>query len=149
MSETEGTTGTKAPWHFWVVGIVALLWNSIGATDYLMTQTRNEGYLSQFTPEQLEFFFAFPAWLVALWAIAVWGGVLGALLLLARKRLAVTVFLVSLISMAITTVYNYGISNGMEVVGDTFSLVFTAVIFVIALALYRYARTMQAKGILG
>jgi len=148
MPETEETTGTKAPWHFWVVGIVALLWNSVGAMDYFMTQTRNEGYMSQFTPEQLEYFYAFPTWLVALWAIAVWGGVLGALLLLARMRLAVTVFLVSLISMATTTVYSYGISNGMEVVGDTFSLVFTAVIFLIALSLYGYARTMHAKGIL-
>lgn len=148
MSETEETAGTKTPWHIWVVGIVALLWNSVGAMDYFMTQTRNEGYLSQFTPEQLEYFYAFPTWLVALWAIAVWGGVLGALLLLARKRLAVSVFLVSLISMATTAVYNYGISNGMEVVGDTFSLVFTAVIFIIALALYRYARTMHAKGFL-
>lgn len=148
MSEAEGTAGTKTPWHVWVVGIVALLWNSVGAMDYFMTQTRNEGYLSQFTPEQLEYFYAFPTWLVALWAIAVWGGVLGALLLLARKRLAVPVFLVSLISMATTAVYNYGISNGMEVVGDTFSLVFTAVIFVIALGLYLYARTMHAKGLL-
>ena len=148
MSEAEGTAGTKTPWHVWVVGIVALLWNSVGAMDYFMTQTRNEGYLSQFTPEQLEYFYAFPTWLVALWAIAVWGGVLGALLLLARKRLAVPVFLVSLISMATTAVYNYGISSGMEVVGDTFSLVFTAVIFVIALGLYLYARTMHAKGLL-
>jgi hypothetical protein len=148
MSEAEETAGTKTPWHVWVVGIVALLWNSVGAMDYFMTQTRNEGYLSQFTPEQLEYFYAFPTWLVALWAIAVWGGVLGALLLLARKRLAVPVFLVSLISMATTAVYNYGISNGMEVVGDTFSLVFTAVIFVIALGLYLYARTMHAKGLL-
>jgi hypothetical protein len=36
----------------------------------------------------------------------------------------------------------------MEISGDLFSLAFTAVIFVIALALYLYARAMQQRGIL-
>ena len=26
----------RTPWHVWVVGIVALLWSSVGAMDYLM-----------------------------------------------------------------------------------------------------------------
>ena len=148
MSETDAITATKTPWHLWVIGIVALLWNSVGAMDYFMTQTRNEDYMSQFTPEQLKYFYAFASWQIAVWAIAVWGGVLGALLLLARKRLAVAVFCVSLVAMAISTIYSYGISNGMEIVGDTFSLVFTAVIFLIALALYFYARRMAAGSVI-
>jgi len=139
-------SGKRRPWHLWVVGIVALLWNAVGAMDYLMTQTRNEKYMSQFTPEQLEYFYGFPAWVVAAWAIAVWGGVLGAILLLMRKSLAVPVFLVSLIAMVLTTIYQFGLSNGLEVVGDPFSLVFTAVIFVIAVALFLYARAMQKRG---
>jgi len=148
MSPTDPLTATKAPWHLWVIGIIALLWNSIGAMDYFMTQTRNEDYMSQFTPEQLQYFYGFASWQIAVWAIAVWGGVLGALLLLARKRLAVAVFCVSLVAMVISTIYSYGISNGMEIVGDTFSLVFTAVIFLIAMALYLYARKIAASGVI-
>jgi len=148
MSATDAITTTKAPWHLWVIGIIALLWNSVGAMDYFMTQTRNEDYMSQFTPEQLEYFYGFANWQIAVWAIAVWGGVLGALLLLARKRLAVAVFFVSLTAMVISTIYSYGISNGLEIVGDAFSLVFTTVIFLIALALYFYARKMAAGGVI-
>ena len=148
MSDTQGNTSSNTTWHFWVIGIAALLWNCLGALDYVMTQTQNEEYMSQYTPEQLEYFYAFPAWLVADWAIAVWGGVLGAILLLAKKQLAVPVFLVSLIAMVISVLYTYGISNGMEVVGDAFSLVFTAVIFLIALALFLYARRMRERGVL-
>ena len=69
MSETQAT---QTPRHLWIVGIVALLWNLIGAMDYIMTQTRNEAYMDQFTPEQLEFFYGFPVWLIAFWALAVW-----------------------------------------------------------------------------
>ncbi len=139
-------SGKRTPWHLWVVGIVALLWNAMGAMDYVMTQTRNEQYMGQFTPELLEYFYGFPAWVVAAWAIAVWGGVLGAILLLLRNRLAVPVFLVSLLAMVLTTIYQYVLSNGLEVVGDPFSLAFTAVIFLIAVALFFYARAMQKRG---
>ena len=149
MSEISSVRRRATPWHLWVIGIVALLWSGMGALDYFMTQTRNEAYMSAFTPEQLDFFYGLPAWAVATWAIAVWGGVLGAILLLFRHRLAVSVFLVSFIAMVITAFQNYILSNAMEVMGDAFSLGFTAAIFVVALALYLYARTMHKRQVLG
>ena len=142
------TNNKATPRHLWVVGIAALLWNAMGALDYVMTQTRNESYMSNFTPQQLDYFYGFPSWLIALWAIAVWGGVLGAICLLLRKSIAVHVFLASLIAMLITTVYSYGIADGMQVVGDTVSLIFTAVIFIISLALYFYAKAQRDGNIL-
>jgi hypothetical protein len=129
------------------VGVLALLWNAMGAFDYLMTETQNEGYMGRFTPEQLEYFYGFPAWLVAFWAIAVWGGVLGAILLLLRKRFAVETFLVSFVAMVVTTIRNYLFSDGLEAAGGS-GLVFSVVIFVVALLLYLYARAMKNKGVL-
>jgi len=140
---------SRTAWHFWVISGIALVWNSIGAMDYLMTQTRNESYMSAFTSEQLAFFYGLPTWAIAAWAVGVWGGVLGALLLLLRKRAAVLAFLASLIAMVITAFQNYILSNGMEVIGDAFSLIFTTAIFLAALALLLYAYAMQKRGILG
>lgn len=148
MSEIQESDAKQTPWHLWVISGIALLWNAMGAFDYVMTQTGNEAYMSSFTPEQLAFFYGFPPWVVAAWAIAVWGGVLGALLLLLRRRLAVGVFLISLVAMVITTFHNYFLSNGMEVSGDAFSLIFTAAIFLIALALFLYARAMHKRNLL-
>ena len=147
MSEELTTTTVRTPWHLWVVGVLAFLWSCMGAFDYLMTETRNEGYLSRFTPEQLEYFYGFPAWVVALWAIAVWGGVVASIFLLLRKRFAVEVFLVSLVAMVLTTIQNYAFNNGMEISG-TFGLIFTIIIFVLSLLLYLYARAMRKKGVL-
>jgi ABC-type xylose transport system permease subunit len=87
-------------------------------------------------------------WVIAAWAIAVWGGVLGSVLLLLRRRLAVPVFLVSLAGLVVTTFHNYVLSNGLEIFPDTFSRVFTAVIFAIAVALFFYARSMRERGVL-
>ena len=142
-----GEQATTTPRHLWIVGIVALLWNLLGAMDYIMTETKNEAYMSQFTPEQLEFFYGFPAWMVAFWAIAVWGGVLGAVLLLMRKKFAVPVLVVSFLCMVVTAIHNYGFSGGADIVGGG-GLAFSAVIFVVALALIIYARSMARKGVL-
>ena len=146
MSEETVAAG-RTPWHLWVVGIVGLLWNSVGAFDYVATQTRNESYMSQFTPEQLEFFYGFPSWVVAFWAIAVWGGLLGAILLLLRKRFAVGVLLVSFLSMVVTSIHNFGLSNGLEVMGGA-GAAFSVLIFAIAIGLWLYARAMAARGVL-
>ena len=143
MSESSA----KTPWHLWVVGIVAFLWNSIGALDYTATQLRVEAYMSQFSPEQLEYFYGFPSWAVACWAIAVWGSLLGSILLLMRQRLAVAVFGVAIVAMALTTVQNYLLSEGLRIMGSG-AAVFSAVIWFIALFLFFYSRAMAARGVL-
>ena len=142
------TNKQATPRHIWVVGIAALLWNAMGALDYVMTQTRNDSYMSNFTPEQLDFFYSFPSWFIALWAIAVWGGVLGSICILLRKAIAVHIFLVSLIAMVTSNIYSYGFANGMQVVGDASTLIFTAIIFIVALALYIYTKAQRDINIL-
>jgi hypothetical protein len=136
------------PWHLWLVGILALLWNCIGAFDYAMTETRNASYMSAFTPEQLTYFYGFPTWVVATWALSVWGGVLGSVLLLLRKRWAVPVFGVSLVTMMLTSFYSFVLTNGLATMGGAGGLVFSAVIFVIAVALLFYARHLARIGVL-
>ena len=148
MSELRERTTIDTPRHLWVVGVIALLWNAMGVFDYLMTDTKNESYMSKFTPEQLEYFYGFPAWLIAAWAIAVWGGLLGAVMLLLRKRCAAQIFLVSLIAMVVVTIQNYVLSNGLEVMGGAGPVVFTGVIFVVSVVLFLYARAMSQRGVL-
>jgi len=141
-------SNAAVPMHLWIVGVLSLLWNAMGGFDYTMTQTQNAEYMANFTPEQLEFFYGVPTWFVACWAVAVWGGVLGSLLLLMRKKLAVTVFGFSVVSMIATTVYSYGIADGMKVMGEGAALAFSAAIFIIAVFLFIYSRKLSDGGVL-
>ena len=147
LLEEPMSESTKTPVHLWIIGIISLLWNMVGAYDYLMTQTKNASYMAKFEQVQLDFFYGFPIWVVATWALAVWGGVLGSILLLLRKGLAVPVFIVSLAAMVITAIYNFGLSNGMDVMGSG-GFVFSVVIFIISLGLWLYSRAMRARGVL-
>lgn len=138
---------TKAPVHLWIVGILAVLWNAMGAFDYSATQLKLEFYMAQFSQEQLDYFYAFPTWVVAAWAIAVWSSLLGSLCLLLRKSWSVGLFGLAILGLATSTVYNFVLSNGAEMMGSG-AVMFTGVIWVIVIALFFYARAMSKKGVL-
>ena len=137
----------KAPVHLWIVGILSLLWNVVGAFDYLATKMRLDFYMSQFTAAQLEYFYSFPTWVIAAWAVGVWGALLGSLALVLRKALAVLLFGASILGLAVSSVYNFALTNGMEIMGSEGAM-FTGVIWVIALFLFFYARAMAKRGVL-
>ncbi|MDZ4307827.1 hypothetical protein [Allopontixanthobacter sp.] len=137
----------KAPWHLWVIGVLSLLWNLGGVASYLATEL---GQLEQMeiTPEQLDYFYSFPAWAVAFWALGVWGSALGSLLLLLRKKLAVWSFGISIIGLFGTTYYERMVAAVPESLQSPGQNLFAAAIWVITFSLFIYARRMAAKGVL-
>ncbi|WP_306257827.1 hypothetical protein [Pararhizobium sp. IMCC21322] len=139
----------KTPWHLWVIGVVTLLWNAVGAFDYVMTQTGNADYMAQFTPEQVAYFAGFPTWVNSSWAIAVWFAVAGSFLLLLRHRVAAPVLGLSLIAMIVTATHNFvmGDVQMQDVVGQG-AIYFTIVLFAIALLLWVYSLKMRSNGVL-
>jgi len=140
-------TTVKTPVVFWIVSVLALLWNSMGAFDYSATQFRLDFYMSQFTQQQLDYFYSFPPWVEAAWAFGVWGSFLGSLALLLRKSWAVWLFGVSILGLAVSTFYNFVLSDGAAMMGET-AVIMTAVIWVIVLVLFFYARAMAKRGVL-
>jgi hypothetical protein len=137
----------KTPVHLWIVSILAILWNAVGAYDYIATQYRIESYMSQFTPEQLEYFYSFPAWMDAAWAVGIWGAFLGSIALLLRKTWAVLLFGASILGLAVSTVYNFVLSDGAAAMGEG-AVMFTGFIWIIALFLYFYAQAMAKRRVL-
>lgn len=141
------STGNSRPIHLWIIGIASLVWNAMGAFDYLASRLRLDFYISQFTPEQLEFFYSFPAVFTGFWALGVWGALLGSLALLLVSRWAVGLFAISLLGMVVTSIWSLYFRNGLEVMGPG-AATFSAVIFLVAVLLLYYARRMRFRGVL-
>lgn len=143
------TEAVKPPWHIWAVGVISLLWNAVGAMDYTMTKFKNADYMASFTADQQAYFYSFPLWANIGWALGVWGSILGSILILLRSRHAVTAFLISLIGLAVSCVYQFGMHYGdlMRMFGS-FPMIFTAIIWVVGIALFVYARRQAAAGVL-
>lgn len=149
MTETTQTTGGSTPWHLWVAGLVGLLWNGFGCYDYYMSNTAGDAYLKGMgmTEPQMAYFHAMPPWTTAVWAIGVWGGLLGAILLLLKRKWAFPVFVASLAAYVVSLIYTYGMSDGAAVMGDQM-YVMNAVIFAGCAFFVWYSRRMAQRGVL-
>ena len=91
-------TTAKTPWHLWLIGVIALLFNAIGVFDFVMSMARGASYMASagMTPAQIAHYQGMPFWMIAVWAIGVWGAFLASILLLSRRTLAFPGFVVSL-----------------------------------------------------
>lgn len=136
-----------APTAYWVIALLSLLWNAGGAFDYTMTQLGNADYMSSFTPEQVAYFNAFPAWHDATWAIGTWGALAGSVLLLIRSRFAIVAFAASLFGIVATTLVTpfMGLPASLNTWGYW---AFSGMICLIGVLLLRYAMRARRRGII-
>ena len=142
-------TTVKAPWHLWLVGVIALLFNSIGVFDFVMVMAQGAKYMASagMTPEQIAHYQEMPAWMTAVWAIGVWGAFLASILLLMRRKAAVAVFALSLTAFLISLLYTYVLTDGGAVMGRQMAIA-NAVIAALLLFFIWYSHAMRKRGVL-
>ena len=148
MSEAQRTKTPGTPWHLWLVGILGLLWSLMGVVSFMLTEMKVEAVMSRYPQAQRDYFESFPMWAVVVWAIGVFGGVIGCILLLLKKRLASPVLLVSLIGAIASNLGGLFLLGGMKVMQETGGVGFTAVPIVIGAFLAYYAHAVKKKGVL-
>ncbi len=137
-------TTVKPPTWFWIVSVLALLWNLIGVAQYLAQAYMGIEELESMTQEQRLAFESQPAWVTGAFAIAVWGGALGCIFLLLKKKWAVPIFVISLIGIVAQVSYNLFMSNNIELYG-TQAILFPIIILAIGIALVFFSRKAAAK----
>lgn len=145
MTEETAPEGVKAGWHLWLVGVVGVLWNGFGCFDFTMTATRNAAYLEPYPKEMVEYWFAMPWWMWAIWAVGVFGGLAGSILLLLKRAWAVQVLAASFLAALVSMIIGATAKDAPKMEG---SEIFTVVILGIALGLLVYAFWQHRRGIL-
>lgn len=138
------------PWHLWLVGGLALLWNGFGAFDFTMTLTRGAEYLRSMGMNEtmVAYFDTLPSWLYVPWGLGVWGGVIAALFLLLRKKAAVGAYALSLAgAVGSHLVQKFGFP---QPTGEASSAMNYMPYVIIALAVFQwfYANRMKQKSVL-
>ena len=140
------TAHGRAPAHLWIVGILALLWNGYACFEYLMTMTANEAFMSKVPADQIAYMNSLPSWLTAFWAIGVWGGLAGALLLLMRSRYSVWAFALSLIGAVVGLGYQMFVTARPASMTSGAMAIVPWVIILVAAFLAWYSWTERKKG---
>ena len=132
---------------FWIIGILALIWNLMGVMAYLQLAYSREEYMAKLPVEQQALYENVPAWATGAFAIAVFGGALACILLLLRKKMATFVFLISLIGVLVQMSHSFFMTDSLEVLGPG-GLVMPMLIIVVAIFLWWYSKDAEKKGIL-
>lgn len=143
---TEAAAPRSTPWWFWVLAVLSPAWNAFGGFDYTMSHLQGDAYLRSvgMTEPQIAFMAGYPSWMHAVWAVGVWGSVLGSVLLLLRSKWAMHSFAVSTLGALGALIYT-ATTPGGEVMGG---IAFPAVIVAICVILAAFAWAMTKRGVL-
>ena len=114
-------------WSFWIICVVTLIFNAMGVINYFVQMNANS--LAAFPESYRPIIEDRPAWATTAFAIAVFGGSLGCLLLLLKKSVAFYVLIGSLLGVIVTMMHIFGVAGfcSFEVwIGVLMQLVLTA-----------------------
>lgn len=139
------TTSNKPRTAFWIISILALLWNLAGIGAYLGQKLMSEEAIAALSEAERAIIENTPLWHHIAFAVAVWFGTLGCILLLLRKKWAKPVFIISFIGIVLQMYYNVFESGAMDVYGP-FVAVMPAMVVLIGLFLIWYSGQATKKG---
>lgn len=148
MNSALGTQKIGLPLWFWIAAGLGLAWNLFGAVQFLgsLSATPESLTASGLTAEQAAVMLGYPSWMTIAFAAGVFGGTLGCVLLLLKKRLALPVFAVSLIGYVI--LYIGDITEGVFAALGASQVVILSAVVLIAAALLWMARHFDRSGAL-
>jgi cation transport ATPase len=136
----------KPPIWYWAISALALVWNALGVMAYLQQAFMSAEDFKNLDPAQQDLLSSQPEWITAAFAIAVFAGLVGCVLLLIRKRLAVRMLLLSFAAVVAqyTGFYLEGYWQGLSGVTMTMPVL----IPVVALGLIFFARYFEKRRVL-
>ena len=122
MSNTEYKTSDSTkpialPVWFWVVSLLAMLWFLMDMSAFFMRVTVTEEARMMMTGRDQYLHRDYPLWVNMVFAFEVFGGLLGSLALLLKRRLALVLFALSLMGVLGQSSFVYFISDAIDVLG--------------------------------
>ncbi len=131
-------------WSFWAIGAVAFIWNVMGVINFLVQM--NAGTLASFPESHRAIVESRPAWATAAFAMAVFGGALGCLLLMLRKSAAYYLLIASLLGVIVQLIHTLGIASSTINFSPFEILMIILMPLVVAAFLIWYSKWAESKG---
>lgn len=136
------TTSVTPNW-FKPVLWAALIWNLLGVFAFVMHLMMTPEMISKLPLDQQAAYSNVPLWSTIAFAVAVLGGTLGCILLLAKNALAIPTFALSLVAIFIQQFYNFFVINSIKMLGISAVFMPILVIVIAFLLLYLSIKSKQ------
>lgn len=134
------------PGWFRVAAILFLLWNLFGIFMFYSQYTMSPDQIAALPQAQQTLWNNMPSWMWIVYGVAVFSGALGALMLVLNKRLALPLFVVSLIAIVVQFAQVFLPGGALELMGPAMALPMPACITAVALLQVWVTRKAIARG---
>lgn len=141
MTDTGIATARPPAW-FMILALLSILWEAFGCFMYVSQVTVDPASLPL---DQRALWDATPAWSIGAYAIAVWVGLIGAVLLLLRRRQSVALLFLSLVAVAVqfsALILVPDLSGNMS----SDMLLLPVVIFIVCYGIFHLALLAKKRG---
>lgn len=137
--------GARAPAWFRLLAVLGLVWNAFGVYMYLTSVGMFGDPLAGLDPAHRALAQGVPGWVTGAFAVAVFAGLLGALLLVMLKCFAKALLILSVLAVLVQSVWIVAISDARAVEGNM-AFMMPAVITLVGLFLVWLAGFGDRKG---
>ncbi|WP_394747738.1 hypothetical protein [Spongiimicrobium salis] len=135
---------------YWVIAIIALLWNLIGVFFFIFDNFLiTEEILAAMPEADRNLRESAPAWGPVVYGIATIGGVLASICMLMRRKLQIPLFLISLLAIIVQMGYGWVVQKSAEVLEPGMGIVFPAIVVALGLFFFFYSKRIVKKEWLG
>tara|TARA_B110000003_G_scaffold274027_1_gene312951 strand:+ start:534 stop:977 length:444 start_codon:yes stop_codon:yes gene_type:complete len=128
---------------FLVIGILALLWNIMGLFQFIMAAFMQDimlkTYSETYTAQQMELFLNTPSWYYVFFGVCTITGVLASIALILKKKIALPLFLVSLLTVLVIQGYWILATQAIALLG-TEAIIMPMLVIVTSIFLYFYSK---------
>ncbi len=137
-------TERRVHWSFWLVSIYFLTWNIMGGINFFVQMSAD--IVASFPETHRAIIEGRPIWATTGFALAVFGGALGCLLLLFRKSIAFYLFIASMVGMVVTMIHTFNIAT--SAINFSFFDIFMTMLLpmIVAMFLLWYSKYTEKKG---
>lgn len=141
----ESSRITSPPVWFWVIASIALLWFLMDMSAFFMRVLMTDDVINAMPENQQHLYRNMPLWVNIVFAGEVFGGALGCLGLLLRKKWALPLFVVSILGVLSQTFHIYFLSDAISAMGAP-AVVMPLVAILISIGMIVLANSAISKG---
>ena len=144
MNDKEQKPIHLAPKSFYLLASLALIWNLLGVMAFMGQMMMTPEMLAQMPVAEQNLYQNTPMWVTVVFAIAVFAGVIGLLLLLMKNKVSLNIFIISMIAVLVKMFYLFVMVDGFVVYGVSGSIM-PLLVIVVAIVLVRWTKSLKAQ----
>lgn len=114
---TTNSAQIKIPKWFWVLAVISLLWNIMGILSFFVHTFITDEALAKLPDNERALYSEYTIWTTIIFAIATFGGLIGSLGLILKRKWAKIFFIISFLAIVPQMIHNVFFTKSIDVYG--------------------------------